>query len=203
MLAFGKYLRGGVSIAVSTDEATDQVTARVAGRRADGHHLADAAVGDPYAAVAMQLGALFGRTHQWQQKMPPPRAGGPVLERPAYFVLAKIHVLGPVRPSALAELLGLDLSTVSRHIAALERAGWIARERDPEDGRAHLVQATAAGTEVFHANRQRWFDMVRQILSHWPEADLREFVRLLTQFNDAAEAYTGGGAASRTTSKEG
>ena len=157
---------------------------------------------DPYDAIAMQLGALFGRTHQWQQKMPPPR-GGPVLERPAYFVLAKIHLLGPVRPSALAELLGLDLSTVSRHVSALERAGWVARERDPEDGRAYLVRATPEGVAVFHVNRQRWFDMVRQILSDWPEQDLHDLVRLLTRFNDAADMYPGGGTASRTTDNEG
>lgn len=167
----------------------------------------DVPTADPHAAVAMQVAALLSRAHQWHQRMRPTNPGQPALERPAYFLLAKIDLAGPIRPSALAELVGLDLSTISRHLTALQRAGWIVRERDTEDRRAQLVRATPDGTRVFESNRQRWFDRVREILADWSDAELQTFAQLLARFVEAGEAdhHADGDSAAgtRTTSEEG
>ena len=47
---------------------------------------------------------------------------------------------GPVSPSTLARQAGLHPATLTGILDRLERAGWIARGRDPDDRRAIVVQ---------------------------------------------------------------
>jgi DNA-binding MarR family transcriptional regulator len=60
------------------------------------------------------------------------------------FVLRKLAA-GPLAPSELAELLFADRPTVSSMLSTLERAGWVSRRRDPDDGKRVIVELTAAG----------------------------------------------------------
>ena len=48
----------------------------------------------------------------------------------------------PLTARALAEHMGLSEVTVGRFVKALERAGWVVREPDPDDGRALLIRPT-------------------------------------------------------------
>ncbi len=48
---------------------------------------------------------------------------------------------GPMSPSALARRAGQHPATMTGVLDRLERAGWIARERDPADRRAVQVRA--------------------------------------------------------------
>jgi DNA-binding MarR family transcriptional regulator len=48
---------------------------------------------------------------------------------------------GPLSPSALARRAGLHPATMTGILDRLERAGWVARERDPSDRRAVVVRA--------------------------------------------------------------
>jgi DNA-binding MarR family transcriptional regulator len=58
---------------------------------------------------------------------------------------------GPLSPSALARRAGLHPATMTGILDRLERAGWVARERDPADRRAVLIRAQRdRGAELFH-----------------------------------------------------
>ena len=50
-----------------------------------------------------------------------------------------------MRVTDLAGCANLDTSTVSRHVAQLQRTGLIERTPDPDDRRAQRVELTAAG----------------------------------------------------------
>jgi DNA-binding MarR family transcriptional regulator len=47
---------------------------------------------------------------------------------------------GPLSPSALARRAGLHPATMTGILDRLERAGWVARDRDPSDRRAVVVR---------------------------------------------------------------
>jgi DNA-binding MarR family transcriptional regulator len=56
-------------------------------------------------------------------------------------VLDIVDATGPMSPSALAREAGLHPATMTGILDRLERGGWIARERDPDDRRAVLVRS--------------------------------------------------------------
>jgi DNA-binding MarR family transcriptional regulator len=57
---------------------------------------------------------------------------------------------GPLSPSTLARQAGLHPATITGILDRLEKAGWIARERDPADRRAVTVRALPdRGREVY------------------------------------------------------
>ncbi len=146
---------------------------------------------ETHGAIAAELGALVRRLHQWHQSALPSGPGttsGPALERPAYALLYTLIESGPARPSTLAEALRVDISTVSRQLGALENAGWIAREADPADRRAQLVDATDSGRAAFEVNRLHKLESLRDMLADWSEPDRTELARLLHQFNEAIGA---------------
>jgi DNA-binding MarR family transcriptional regulator len=100
------------------------------------------------------------------------------------MVLSRLEELGPVRLSALAQVLSLDISTVSRQVPVLERQGWVTRERDPEDQRAQLFDLTAEGREVLMDVRLSRTEVLRRLLPDWTEKELSAFAAQLHRFND-------------------
>ncbi|MGZ4135559.1 MAG: MarR family winged helix-turn-helix transcriptional regulator [Tumebacillaceae bacterium] len=78
------------------------------------------------------------------------------LDRSAYLLLHKITAHSSAGVKMLAEELKLDISTVSRQLAALEQKGYVHRTPDPTDGRALLFQITELGCQEFtHAKQER------------------------------------------------
>lgn len=137
-----------------------------------------------HAAIGRQVGRfirlserLFA-TLKWNE-------AGRGLERPAYVLLSRIAVDGPFRLSALAVDVSLDLSTVSRQVAALEGAGLARRAPDPTDRRASLVEITELGREVFAENRDRWLAIWRELLADWSPEERQIFAALFTRLNQS------------------
>jgi DNA-binding MarR family transcriptional regulator len=64
--------------------------------------------------------------------------------------LELINRHGPLSPSALARRAGLHPATMTGILDRLERGGWIARDRDPDDRRAVVVRVRRdRGGELF------------------------------------------------------
>jgi len=105
------------------------------------------------------------------------------LERSAYGIMCKLADEGPQRLGALATAFGLDPSTITRQVQALEENGLAARTTDPSDRRASILDLTDTGREVLDTTRTRRRSKLQRALSDWPESDLTDFGRLLKEFN--------------------
>jgi DNA-binding MarR family transcriptional regulator len=104
------------------------------------------------------------------------------LDRASYGVLERTGALAPVRLSDLAAELGVDVSTVSRQVQALEQKGLVDREPDPDDGRAMLLQLTRKGKAVRSKMQAAWQETIAGVLVNWKPADISEFAVLLDRF---------------------
>jgi DNA-binding MarR family transcriptional regulator len=105
-----------------------------------------------------------------------------VVERPALIVLARLKERGALRLSDLAGDVCLDVSTMSRHVRALEERGYVERTTDPADGRASLLTLTVAGRRVLAtawASRRAWVD---RSLEGWSAQDRQVLTDALERF---------------------
>ncbi len=137
-------------------------------------------------ALEQQLGVLARRLSK------PVRLHGPsgwtVMDRPAFQAMWRIAEEGPLRVTALAALLEVDLSVASRQVRSLVDAGLVQREPDPSDARAVLVSVTESGREAYASTAQRRSEVLSEVLSGWSAADRNAFVSLLSRFNVELEA---------------
>lgn len=95
------------------------------------------------------------------------------------FLLAHIDRLAPVRATDLAEHVGLDLSTVSRHLHGLESAGLVRRSPDPDDRRAALLELSGTGRDLLERNVRARTELLTRATAAWPRRDTTELSRLL------------------------
>lgn len=65
-----------------------------------------------------------------------------------WVMLRCLHGREPLRPSVLADEMGLTRGAVTRLGDRLMGKGLIARQPDPDDARAHTFQLTAAGESL-------------------------------------------------------
>jgi DNA-binding MarR family transcriptional regulator len=100
-----------------------------------------------------------------------------------FTALAIIHVHGPIRVSDVAQRLAVDLSVASRQVAALAKAGYVARQRDDADGRAQLVSSTDAGQQVLGTSHERMVAGFGEALATWPADDVQQLTQLLERLS--------------------
>ena len=106
------------------------------------------------------------------------------LDRARYVVLRAVAESEPVRTTALAEQVGVDPSTMSRHVTVLTQAGYVSRTADPDDGRAQAVALTPAGREVMETVRSARHDLISDVLVEWDDADRTHLAALLGRLAD-------------------
>ena len=99
-----------------------------------------------------------------------------------FWLLKTIAHQGPLRITELATISHLDTSTVSRHVAQLERNGLVDRSPDPADGRAQLVGISTDGQRQLDQAFERRRQILEETLAGWDADDIADFERLLTKF---------------------
>ncbi|WP_351231100.1 MarR family winged helix-turn-helix transcriptional regulator [Streptomyces sp. NPDC002133] len=109
-------------------------------------------------------------------------------------VLALLDRYGEMRMSRLAELLAVDMSVTSRHVAHVADRGWIERSPDPDDRRSRILRLTPAGEEMVDDLGRRTADMLAHHLDDWSDDDVGRLnallARLRTSFGDCRTAHT-------------
>ena len=114
-------------------------------------------------------------------------AGGMTLERSAYGILCQLADEGAQRLGTLATAFGLDPSTITRQVKALEDAGLAARTPDTTDRRASILDLTEEGRDVLTSTRRHRRTRLYEVMSDWSHEDRTEFGRLLEQFNASVD----------------
>lgn len=104
------------------------------------------------------------------------------LERAAFHALLRLVHDGPQRSRELAEAVYTDPSAISRHVAHLVELDLVERRADPDDGRATLLAATAAGVAKAAQLRRRRDGLVDAVVADWAPAERAQFAALLTRF---------------------
>ena len=103
------------------------------------------------------------------------------------FVLHQVQAGESLRVSALAEALGLDISTASRHVRQLETGGYVARTGDPDDRRALRVRLTRRGRAALDQAMRARADVVDRATADWPDEDRATLTILMTRLADSLE----------------
>ncbi|MGW1783304.1 MarR family winged helix-turn-helix transcriptional regulator [Streptomyces sp. NPDC002143] len=111
----------------------------------------------------------------------------PELSLVSYTLLGHLEESGGSRATDLAAHYALDKSTVSRQVAALERAALIERRQDPEDHRVQLLHLTEAGRRLLAQVTESRRTAFRERLAEWSAEDLERFAQCLVRYN----AWTG------------
>ena len=110
------------------------------------------------------------------------------LDRSAYGILCRLADEGPQRLGMLASAFGLDPSTITRQVQALEKAQLVERRADDDDRRASILDLSDEGRVVLERTRAFRRERLEEVLEDWPEQDRTEFARLLAKANDSIAA---------------
>ena len=121
-------------------------------------------------AFARRARASAGRMH-------------PELSLVSYTLLGHLEESGGCRATDLAAHYALDKSTVSRQVAALERARLIERRLDPDDHRVQVLHLTEAGRQILAQVTDSRRAAFRERLADWPREDLERFAGYLVRYN--------------------
>lgn len=101
--------------------------------------------------------------------------------------LARIEQNGPLRLGVLAQLEGTAAATVCRVIDSLEQRQLIARVRDPDDGRASLVELSPEGETLLAELRTRSTEALRTALAELSMVDHQTLARAVPALERLSE----------------
>lgn len=106
-----------------------------------------------------------------------------------FFVLRTLSLtLDGLRLSDLAEVGGLDVSTMSRRVASLIERGLVHKDQHPSDRRAAVLTVTQAGRDRLSAERSRRVALITNTLSEWDASDMDQLAGMLCRLNASIEA---------------
>ena len=105
---------------------------------------------------------------------------------PAHVGLIRYPTFEGLRPTMLAEQVGITKQSVNDLLGHLEGRGYLVRTPDPTDGRARVIRLTAKGRrlgETINAEAQAAERRIAEILGPRRFAQLRSSLELLTELN--------------------
>ncbi|MCT9005457.1 MarR family winged helix-turn-helix transcriptional regulator [Streptomyces sp. NPDC054766] len=132
-----------------------------------------------YEELARQLSAIGAVKRDMGRILPPDCPGG------SAAVLTLLGRYGEMRMSRLAELLSVDMSVTSRHVAHVADRGWIERFPDPADKRSRILRLTAAGQEQLDELSLRTSRLLADRLSHWSDHEVGLLIELMGRLRES------------------
>ncbi|MFD7436877.1 MarR family winged helix-turn-helix transcriptional regulator [Streptomyces sp. NPDC059861] len=105
-------------------------------------------------------------------------------------VLTLLGRYGDMRLSRLAELLSVDMSVTSRHVAHVAGRGWIERLPDPADKRSRILHLTPSGLDQLDELSRRTTHLLAQRLSDWSDDEVGRLIQLMTRLRASFDDCT-------------
>lgn len=102
-------------------------------------------------------------------------------------VLGVLSDRGGMSQRRLGELTRIEKSSMVLYLDALESAGWVRRERDREDRRAHVVQLTSQGVRDFGQLGPRLWRAQQRFLEPLSASEVAVFTEMLTRLGAPGE----------------
>ncbi|MFI0241711.1 MarR family winged helix-turn-helix transcriptional regulator [Streptomyces sp. NPDC016845] len=132
-----------------------------------------------YDELARQLSAFGAVKRDMARILPPECPAG------SAAVLTLLKRYGDMRMSRLAELLAVDMSVASRHVAHTADRGWIERRPDPADKRSRILTLTAEGNAQMDDLNVRTTELLADRLSDWSDDEVNQLITLMTRLRDS------------------
>ncbi|MGW0828088.1 MarR family winged helix-turn-helix transcriptional regulator [Streptomyces sp. NPDC002845] len=132
-----------------------------------------------YEELGRQLSAVGAVKRDMGRNLPhdcPPGSAG---------VLSLLGRHGDMRMSRLAELLAVDMSVTSRHVAHAAGRGWIERLPDPADKRSRILRLTPAGRTLLDELHVRIARLLADRLSDWSDDEVGLLIHLLIRLRES------------------
>jgi DNA-binding MarR family transcriptional regulator len=133
-------------------------------------------------AALSDLVRLFNRPAVQRRLM---AQAGVAIEVGAYWALGRIGRIGPCRLSELAASLGVDASTITHRVQALEQSGYVERLADPADGRAAVVHLSPEGSAALLRLRATRRALFERLVASWDDGERRRFTAALERIAEA------------------
>ncbi|NBM16445.1 MarR family winged helix-turn-helix transcriptional regulator [Streptomyces sp. GC420] len=103
----------------------------------------------------------------------------------ASVVLVLLNRHGAMRMSRLAELMAIDMSVTSRHVAHVADRGWVAREPDPCDGRSRILRLTETGSRQLTRITDLYSQALARTLRDWSDEEVGRLNEMLARLRDS------------------
>ncbi len=133
----------------------------------------------PYEELARRLTDIGAVKRELARLLPadcPPGAAA---------VLTLLDRHGEMRLGRLADLMAIDISVTSRHVAHVVDHGWITRDADPGDGRCRILRLTPAGHALLAEIGARHTGALERALADWSAHDIDVLNTLLARLRSS------------------
>jgi DNA-binding MarR family transcriptional regulator len=90
-----------------------------------------------------------------------------------------------IRPSEIATELGVNQSSITRHVQVLEHEGQVTVMPDPQDLRANVITLTESGKAKLAELVRVGINRFSTFVAEWDAEDLRTLTRLLVKLEES------------------
>ncbi|MEU8524818.1 MarR family transcriptional regulator [Streptomyces sp. NPDC048629] len=132
-----------------------------------------------YENLARQVSAIGAVKRGLARALPVECQGG------AAAVLALVKHHGDMRIGRLAEVMAVDMSVCSRHVAHTVEHGWIERLPDPDDRRSRILRITPSGHDMLTELDRRVTEAFTRHLAEWSDDDVDLLTTMLARLRES------------------
>ncbi len=140
-----------------------------------------------FAELARQLSAIGAVKRDLARVLPAHCPAG------SAAVLTLLDRHGEMRMSRLAELLAVDMSVTSRHVAHVAERGWIDRAPDPCDKRSRILRLNPAGRALLEELSERYVQTLAGALDDWSDDEVGQLTTMLARLRSSFDCRGSGG----------